>query len=190
MDKEKRQEFTINGFLFGAKEDIEIAQQELSAIQYIDKKIENRSGETILSVYQAALEKSLFKTPIGYSYLHDLQKRMLQLGINKEKFQPIPLYQVFNNEYKEDIKPVRIVKRIKKKDKTKSNLRTSVLINIILFILVIVLFFISMTGNTPTVLNYRNAIENEYSSWEQELTNREKAIREKESTLNGLDNNQ
>ena len=188
MENEKKQEFTINGFLFGAKEDIEIAQQEMSAIQYIDKKIENRSGETILSVYQAALEKHIFKTPLGYSYLHDLQKRMLQMGINREKIQPIPLYQVFNNDYKEDIKPVRTVKRIKKKDKTKSNLRTSVLLNIILAILVIVLFFISMTGNTPTVLNYRKAIENEYSSWEQDLTNREKAIREKERTLNGFDN--
>lgn len=190
MDKEKRQEFTINGFLFGAKEDIEIAQQELSAIQYIDKKIENRSGETILSVYQAALEKRIFKTPIGYSYLHDLQKRMLQMGINREEIQPVPLYQVYNNDYKEEIKPVRIVKRIKKKDKTKSNLRISVLINVILVILVIVLFFISMTGNAPTVLNYRNVIENEYSSWEQELTNRENAIKEKEKEFNGLDNNQ
>lgn len=190
MDKEKKQEFTINGFLFGAKEDIEIAQQEMSAIQYIDKKIENKSGETILSVYQAALEKHLFKTPIGYSYLHDLQKRMLQAGINREKIQPVPLYQVFNNDYKEDIKPVRIVKRIKKKDNTKSNLRTSVLFNFILFILVIVLFFISMTGNNPTVLNYRSAIENEYSSWEQKLTDRENAIREKERALNSLDNNQ
>ena len=78
MEKEKEAEYTVNGFRFGSKDDVEIAQQELSAIQYIDKKIENRSAETILSVYQATLEKRMFRTPIGYAYLHDLQKRMLQ----------------------------------------------------------------------------------------------------------------
>ncbi len=187
MENEKKKELTVNGFQFGTKEDVLIAQQELSAIQYIDKKINIMGGENVLSVYQAALERRMFKTPLGYSYLYELQKRMMQLGIDREKIQPIPLYQVFNHNYKEDIKPVRIVKRIKKKDKTKSNLRVSILMNIILIILVIVLFFISFTGNTPTVLNYRNAIENEYSSWEQELINREQALREKERAISEIE---
>ena len=31
MDKEKEEEFTVNGFLFGSKEDVEVAKQELEA---------------------------------------------------------------------------------------------------------------------------------------------------------------
>lgn len=186
MDKEKELELTVNGFQFGSKEDVEIAQQELSAIQYIDKKIENRSGETILSVYQAALEKRMFRTPIGYSYLHELQKRILQNGIEREKIPGIPLYQIYNSNLKDDIKPVHIVKRKKVKDYTKQRLRNSILANIILVILVIALFFISLTGSNPTILNYRQKILNEYSQWEQELDVREQTIREKEKNL-GID---
>ena len=32
-------------------------------------------------------------------------------------------------------------------------------------------------------LNYRKAIQNQYASWEQELTEREKAVKEKEQEL-------
>lgn len=184
MDKDKEIQFTINGFLFGSKDDVEIAKQELSAIQYIDHKIENRSGDTILSVYQAALEKRMFRTPVGYSYLHELQKRMEQAGISRDKIPGVPLYQVYNNNLKDDIKPVRVVKRKKIKDKTKQQLRNSILANIVLVILVLALFLISLTGNNPTIINYRQKVENEYSEWSQELSEREQIIREKEKTLN------
>ena len=33
------------------------------------------------------------------------------------------------------------------------------------------------------MLNYKTAVLNEYSEWEQELTQRENAVREKESEL-------
>lgn len=184
MDKEKEEEFTVNGFLFGSKEDVEVAKQELSAIEYINHKIANRSGETILSVYQAALEKRMFCTPIGYSYLHKLQKRIEHAGINKTQIPAVRLYQVYNNNYKDEIKPVRVVKRKKKKEKTKQYLQNSIIANVILVILVLALFFISLTGNNPTIINYRNKVENEYSAWEQELDEREQAVREKEKSLN------
>ena len=54
---------------------------------------------------------------------------------------------------------------------------------IILVLLVIAMFAISMSGSRPTVLNYRRTIENEYSSWKQQLDEREKAVREKEREL-------
>ena len=64
------------------------------------------------------------------------------------------------------------------------------LVNIILVVLVIIMFAISMSGSRPTVLNYRHTIENEYSSWKQELDEREKAInaRERELMINHGEN--
>ena len=57
------------------------------------------------------------------------------------------------------------------------------MINIGLVILVIVLFVISQTGNNPTVLNYKTKIINQYTSWEQELEQREQVVKEKEAEL-------
>ena len=183
MNQDMKERSTVNGFLFGDEEDIELANQELSAIHYIDKRIENRSGETILGVYQGALEKRMFRTPVGYCYLHDLQKRMLHMGIRREQITPVPLYQVFNDSYKTEERPKRIQPVKKNKNAVRRKLRNSVIANVILVILVISLFAIAMTGETPNILNYRNAVTNQYASWDEELTEREQAVREKEREL-------
>ena len=62
-------------------------------------------------------------------------------------------------------------------------LRYSVWGNVVLVVLVILLFVITITGENANIINYRNAIENEYSQWEDELTAREQVVREKEREL-------
>ena len=61
------------------------------------------------------------------------------------------------------------------------------LINRILLILCITLllcvlgmFYVNSTINSPTILNYEEKLIDKYSSWEQELTEREAAVKEKE----------
>ena len=182
MEQETKNQFTVNGYLFGDAEDVKLAQQEVSAIRYMDKKMEQYNGEGILAVYQAAIEKKIFRTPIGYQYLQQLQKRMQSMGVPKENIPPIPLYQVYNNRYKTETTPVR--KPVKKKvDPQVKKLRYSILGNVILVALVMILFAIAITGENANAINYRNAILNEYSQWEQELTEREDTVREKEREL-------
>ncbi len=182
MEQETKKQYTVNGYLFGDVEDVKLAQQELSAIQYMDKKMERYNGEGILAVYQATLEKKLFRTPIGYQYLQQLQKRMQSMGVPKDNIPPIPLYQVYNDHYKTKEVPVRKPKK-KKVDPQVKKLRYSMLGNVILVFLVILLFIITLTGENANAINYRNAIVNEYSQWEQELTERENTVREKEREL-------
>ena len=45
------------------------------------------------------------------------------------------------------------------------------------------MFAIASGSDNPNIINYRNVIVNEYVSWEQELTEREKAVRRKEAEL-------
>ena len=37
MEQETREQYTVNGYLFGDAEDVTLANQELSIIQYMDK---------------------------------------------------------------------------------------------------------------------------------------------------------
>ncbi len=187
MDDKMRKGFTVNGFTFGSATDVELAKNELSTVKYIDKKIENRSADTILSVYQGAIERKMFRTPVGYAYMHDLQKRMVALGMNKDDIPGIPLYQVYNNSISEDVKrPDRdvTVSKKKKRDALKTQNRNLIIAVIVMAFVIVALFVISLNANTPNILNYRNAIQNEYATWEQELNDREKAVREKERELN------
>ena len=135
-----------------------------------------------MAIYRAALDKKMFRTPVGYSYMHELQKRMLSMGVRPEELSPVPLYQVFNNKL-EDEKVPRVVRVKKKPEPLKRKNAMLTLVNVILVILIIIMFAISMSGNRPTVLNYRRTLENEYSSWKQELDEREAVIREKEREL-------
>lgn len=59
----------------------------------------------------------------------------------------------------------------------------SVILNIILIILIAAMFVVAIKADNPNMLNYKTAVLNEYSEWEQELTQRENAVREKESEL-------
>jgi hypothetical protein len=45
------------------------------------------------------------------------------------------------------------------------------------------MFVVSWKSDVPNIVNYRTAVLNEYSEWEQELTEREKAVREAEKNL-------
>ena len=45
------------------------------------------------------------------------------------------------------------------------------------------MFVVAIKADNPNMLNYKTAVLNEYSEWEQELTQRENAVREKESEL-------
>ena len=42
---------------------------------------------------------------------------------------------------------------------------------------------IAWNSETPNIINYRQAVVNEYSEWEQELTRRENAVREAQRKL-------
>jgi len=57
------------------------------------------------------------------------------------------------------------------------------LINAILVLLVMAMMVISWRSDIPNIINYRTAVENEYSQWEQELTERENALREAQRQL-------
>lgn len=182
MDKEQRTSSSVNGFVFGSASDVELAKQELNSAKYIDSKIADKNAATVLAIYKAALEKKIFRTPVGYAYMHDLQKRMVSMGIKPEDIDPIPLFQVFGSAKEEKAPRVITVKKKKEPYERKNAMLT--LVNFILIIMIIIMFIISLSGSRPTVLNYKRAIENEYSAWKQELDQRESLIKEKERELN------
>ena len=60
---------------------------------------------------------------------------------------------------------------------------TSLLINVVLVLLVAGMVVIAWNSDAPNIVNYRQAVVNEYSEWEQELTERERKVRNAEREL-------
>ena len=76
---------------------------------------------------------------------------------------------------------------VEPKDADSSQIKRLKLINKLLLVLCITLllcvigmFYVNSTINSPTILNYEEELLNKYSSWEQELTEREAAVKERE----------
>lgn len=183
---EDKDNLQVSGYRFGSGKDVEAARAEAHRIEYFKEKTKGKSPEAFLALYNKLLDEKIFKTPVGFEYLRELQEQLEESGIPEEQIRPIPLYTNFSYKTGEELDSAFVRQRIRPaRKRVKTNaLQISVCINILLVILVIAMFVITLKSDNPNILNYKQAVLNEYAAWEQELSERENAIREKERKLN------
>ena len=178
-------DFFAEGYHFGSLEDAEQARTEKKKAEYFEERLNGKNTKNILAVYDKILDERIFETPVGWEYVKQLQQELRHLGVPEERIRPIPLYVTFAHKeqstmealVRERVKPSRKISPDRKK------LRTSVIVNIFLGVLVVAMFVITLKSDNPNILNYKKAIVNQYAAWEQELTEREKLVRQKETEL-------
>ncbi|MCM1187208.1 MAG: hypothetical protein NC251_11685 [Lachnoclostridium sp.] len=183
---EEREERTAEGFVFYTKKDAELATQEQKKIEYLQARMNYSNPESILRIYEKALEEKLFKTPVGLGFLKDTQKFLVRSGtITQEEIPPISLHVFFDDEIREQANPAR--RRVQPAGQAEGKkfpaLPVSIILNIVLVLAVIAMFWIALGAGQPNILNYENVLVNKYAQWEQELTQREQTVREKELEL-------
>lgn len=174
----------VNGYRFGSFKDAQIAEEEIKKAKYFETRLTGKTGRNRLAVYDQILDKKVFQTPIGWEYLRYMQEEMQGLGISEEEIRPIPMYLTFVHEEEQEAeKTVRQRIRPSRRNDIMRKYRITLLLNVLLGILVVAMFAITINSDNPNILNYKNAIVNQYATWEQELTERENAVREKEQNL-------
>lgn len=186
----EREDLIVNGYFFGSYEDAGRARKELSNSEYLEEKTARMSGSQLLAIYDKMLDDKMFMTPVGWDYLKLLRERIRSLGIADTEIRPIPLFinlGVGNdkNEYphlsKMKIRPAKSpIQRMK------DFIKVSIFFNIVLVALVIIMFFITLNSSSPNIINYKTAITNQYSQWEESLKAREEAVREKEAIYENI----
>lgn len=173
------------GFFFLNAEDAGLAVTERKQIEYLEAHLDYQHPEQVLAFYDKALQERIFKTPVGMIYLKQLQSFLLeQAGMDPAKVPMIPVYQPCIGEPRKNENPRIRAKQVREEESRSLRLRLSVILNVLLVIAVIAMFIMTLQSDRPNILNYRTAILNEYASWEQELSDREQVIREKERELN------
>ncbi len=176
------------GFSFYTDKDTEMAELERKKIEYLEARMDYSDPEKILKIYDKAIRDRVFKTPVGIFYLKKLQDYLLgQETIPPEAVAAIPLYQSFVGEVRTEQNParnrVKVSKEKEKQEKKAMALSVSVILNLLLTAAIVAMFGIALNADQPNILNYEKAITNRYASWEQELTEREQIVREKEREL-------
>ena len=175
-----------DGFSFDTDKDADMAALERRKIDYLESRMDYSDPEAILRIYNQAIHDRIFKTPIGILYLKQIQEYLLQQeSIDDKDIVPIPIYQSFSNRMREERNPAKT--RVKpseaEKEKRKAAFSISVILNILLGLAIVAMFIITLNAEQPNVLNYERVITNRYAEWEQQLTQREQAVRDKEREL-------
>ena len=193
---------TIDGFYFETDELYEEAHKEKLALAYLAKQVDLSDNKQALRLYQQAVSQKLFSTVIGLSFLKDIELRLkkdenipndqimpvtVPLKENPSKSSPSPSGEP---EDKPKGKPVR--EKPKKESrpfdekseagKYRRRFHGALALIFILLGTIGVMFFITLSSDLPTIVNYRTRLNNEYASWEEELKEREASLdlREKE----------
>ena len=175
------------GFAFYTENDGKMAEAEQRKIEYLEARIDYTRPESILHVYDKAIDEQLFKTPIGLMYLKKLQDFLMkQPQIAPERIQAIPLFDTYADvreqrraTAQENIK----ARTAQRKEAAKVRFQISLILNILLVIAIGAMFVISAKSDQPNIFNYERVLTDRYASWEQELTEREQAVRDKEREL-------
>lgn len=184
-EEKKAQTLEAEGFAFYTKKDAELAIQERKKIQYLKAHMDIRNPESILSLYERAINERVFKTPVGLVFLKEIQDYLVKRPeIDNEKIIPIPLFVTYEGGIRSRTSPAR--QRVQPAAEKKGKIQAfpvSVCLNIVLVIAVIAMFAITLTADQPNILNYERTLLDRYAGWEQQLTEREQAVREAEREL-------
>lgn len=167
--EEKKNE--LEGYLFLNKRDFVKAEKEKAVVEQMKHTVNWKNPSVAYKLYNKILDKNSFSTIIGINFLRELREIIVRSGINtQEGLRPIPVkkQEVKVDEYQvlyEDIKTANRIKKI-----------------IIAFLVFIIAGMLGVSYFTPYTIftDYEEKIKNEYSAWEQELEEREAALKEKE----------
>jgi hypothetical protein len=121
----------------------------------------------------------------------DLRNRMLQSGVSEAELPPIPIgIPITRHSAVENLNVRQRIKPDKKAEHAEFKKAFPIILSIALGILVIVMFIITATSESDNIVNYRRNITNRYAAWEQDLTEREKKVRQAEKELGIEDTSQ
>ena len=183
---------TVQGFRFSTLADAKTAEEEYKKMVYIRGRMNQNNPEEVLAIYDKMIENGLFVTPVGVDFLMRVREFLVESGaIAEERIRPIETGSLFTqrarNEARAAARPRVTTDLVEENKKLKHKYYIALATAIISIVLVAAMFVAAKSSDNPNIINYRNAIENQYAEWEESLTQREEELKEKEEMLNGKD---
>lgn len=187
-----KKDLIVEGFFFGSYDDAKQANKEIKNAQYLDQRVNTMSSKQKLALYDKMLDEKVFNTPVGWEYLKYLRASLIEEGVDESLIRPIPLYITFtgkNDDGKEysHIAKMKIAPQKSELNSLKEKNRIMLIAILVLIGMVISMFVITTKSSTPNIINYKTAILNQYSEWEEELKEKEADLRQRERRVQELE---
>ncbi|SFB69000.1 hypothetical protein [Butyrivibrio sp. YAB3001] len=172
----------VDGIQFTSETDAQKAVLDASKVKLLKSRININKVGDVKAVYEKAIENKIFKTPVGWMFLMDLRNRLLSAGMSEDDVLPLPMEVSFTRH--SALENLNVKQRIKpEKNNAQFKIIFPIVLNVFLILLVVLMFVINLNSESDNILNYKSNVTNRYASWEQDLKEREKKVREAEKRL-------
>ena len=174
-----REKLVVDGYTFDTLADADLARSEILKIKKINTEFQGKSASDMLEFYNKLIEKNIFRTIIGYNYLHEVRKILKKNpAIDSDSIKPVRVVtgSAIERESEKERKKILLDKNKDLREKIKC----SVFVNIVLIIVIVIMFVISYNSKIFDVTAYEQQIQDKYSSWEESLNERESQLKERE----------
>ncbi|MDY5576987.1 MAG: hypothetical protein SPF70_05850 [Lachnospiraceae bacterium] len=180
----KNEKNVINGYCFENEESLKNAKNELEGIEYLKKRTNYSNPQNVWKIYHTVIEKRLFKTPVGYDFLKELQQYLEESKeIDNSQIAPIPVWESEKKGKKVRFDFSGIKRAADKTSPYRNRFINMVILNVILLIILVLFIFISNNSHNLNIINYKNRIDAEYTEkednlakWEEEISLREQEL--------------
>ena len=179
------EKYAVDGYVFETEQEYNDALNEKRGVDYMRSRTNMNNIASVQEIYEKVLEKSIFKTPIGYNFMRELQDILVKSSlVDSDEIKNIKV------DKSADKKVLESNKQLKDKLKNveveyKNRFFNSVVLNVALIILIILIIAITNNSKNANVLNYKNRLDAEYTSKENDLAAWEEELEEREKLLDG-----
>lgn len=187
MENKIENAMVVGSYSFDNEKEYTRAKQEKELITKLAKKLDLNDPEQVCEAYNSILEEKVFQTAIGMDYLIKLRTLIIKRqylpassvpAIPASMFRPDKADTFLLGEAQNKIDSIN---QARKKDKER--FRSSLILNAILIIVIGVMMYIASTSDNINITNYETKILNKYSSWQQQLSEKEAYLIELERSL-------
>lgn len=172
----------VDGFKFPSYKEAQTALKEKENVEAIKTRLDMGNPESIYQIYEKLIQREMFKTIIGYSFLLELRHCLVtEYMYNEEDLSVIELPKQLEYDKVSDLNKGVLEHKLSDLLVVKTRLT---IVCLALALMVVAMFVIAAINPNVQYLNVENKVLNKYSAWQEDLEQREQAIKDKEAQLN------
>lgn len=180
------EKYIVNGYRFVSRTDYERAAKEYENIMGLRDKLNANDIQGLKMVYNKLVSKNYFRTPVGFGFLHELKEYIESSEGSGEELPEVPVPKLEAKKTVSLLDDPQYVKLREEHDRLLVIKNRMIIAIVSLAVIVIGMFFIAITNDNAGYFRAEEKVLDKYSSWEEELNQREKEIRDREEAL-GID---
>lgn len=178
----EKEELIVDGFVFSSVSEAQIARKEKETIDIIRNRTPIEEGKICFELYSKLIEREMFKTMVGYSFLYELRQCLItKFGYSEESLPTVRLPKRMEYEKVNEINKSVLEARLERMSLIAKRLK---IVIAALSFMIIAMFVIAAINPNAGYVNTEKKVLDKYASWQEELEKREQAVKEKEAELN------